>query len=78
MIYLARRYSGTSSRIGRFPWLMFLFLAAVFFLSQHDLFYSNRVTDTFNPSEDDIVTAVAKGSLSRAHRPIVSGSLRPG
>lgn len=59
----AMAYSTATSRVGRLPWLMFLFLAAVFFLSQHDLFYSSRVT--LNLSVDDLIAGVVAGSLSR-------------
>jgi exopolysaccharide production protein ExoQ len=47
------------------PWLMFLFLAAVIFLVQHDLSYSKKGTDNYNPTEDDITAAVTEGSLTR-------------
>jgi exopolysaccharide production protein ExoQ len=65
MNYLAWPQSGTTSRIRRFPWLTFLFLAVVFFLCQHDLLYSNKVTETFNPSQDELIGALDAGSLSR-------------
>jgi exopolysaccharide production protein ExoQ len=50
---------------GRTPWLIFLFLAAVFFLCEHDLRYSLKGVISFNPSEDDLITAVGEGSLFR-------------
>lgn len=62
---MASPYPKPTSRIGRFPWLMFLFVAAVFFLAQHDLFYSNKISQTFNPTEDDLIAGVLAGSLSR-------------
>jgi O-antigen ligase len=65
MNYLARERSGITFRIGRFPWPTFLFLAVVFFLCQHDLYYSTKVTETFNPSEDELIVALDAGSLSR-------------
>lgn len=52
-----------SLQFGRPPWLMFLFLAAVFFLVYHDLFYSMKGPDNFNISADDIATNVAEGSF---------------
>ena len=52
-------------QVRRPPWFMFLFLAAVFFFAYHDLSYSKRGIDNFNPSQDDIATAVAEGSLTR-------------
>jgi len=54
-----------ASQVVRPPWLIFLFLAAVFFLVQHDLAYSKRGTDNFSSSEDDVTAAVAEGSLTR-------------
>lgn len=65
MNYFARQYSATTSRIGRFPWLTFLFLAAVFFLSQHDLYYSKKATEAFNPSENEVIVALDAGSPRR-------------
>jgi O-antigen ligase len=46
-------------------WLIFLFLVVVFFVCQHDLFYSKRVIESFSSSEDDIAAAVSEGSPSR-------------
>jgi exopolysaccharide production protein ExoQ len=50
---------------GRSTRLIFLFLAAVFFLCQHDLFYSKRVSDNFSTTDDDIAAAVSEGSAPR-------------
>ena len=50
-------------RVSRPPWLVFWFLAVVFFLICHDISYSTKGPD-FNPSEDDIVASVGEGSLN--------------
>lgn len=65
MNYLVRPNLGRSSRLERFPWLIFLFIAAVFFLSFHNLEMSRRGIEAFNASTDEIVTGVAEGSLSK-------------
>jgi exopolysaccharide production protein ExoQ len=52
-------------RVRRNPGLLFLFLAVVFFLCEHDLRYSLKSVNAFNPSEDDLVTAVGEGSIIR-------------
>ena len=49
-------------QFGRLPWLMFLFIASVFFLVYHDPSISKRGLDNYNLSEDDIVANVAEGS----------------
>jgi exopolysaccharide production protein ExoQ len=54
-----------SLKSGRSTWLIFLFLAAVFFLCQHDLYYSKRVSDNFSTTDDDIAAAVSEGSVPR-------------
>ncbi len=61
----ARPYSGPTSRIERFPWLMFLFLAVVFFVCNHDPYLSKKGVASFNPSEGDLVTGVDAHSLIR-------------
>src|ERR1017187_1768975 len=62
---LAREYSRRASEIGRFPLLMFLFLAAVFFLCQHDLQFSRKGVENFSISGEDLVTAAVTSSFSR-------------
>jgi len=49
------------------PWLMFLFLAALFFLVYHDLSYSRKFKelDQVKSSEDVLVTDVAEGTIVR-------------
>jgi exopolysaccharide production protein ExoQ len=56
---------GPALHIARTPWLMFLFLAVVFFLVYHDLSYSKLGLANFNPPEDGIVAGVEEGSLIR-------------
>jgi len=56
-------------RIRRLPWAIFLFLATFFFLSQHHIDYSKRATDSFIPSESDLMAGVAETSLT--HRVII-------
>ncbi|MGA9133526.1 MAG: O-antigen ligase family protein, partial [Candidatus Sulfotelmatobacter sp.] len=53
---------GPTHQVRRPPWLIFLFLAAVFFLVYHDLSYSKKGPDDFTLSEDDIAANVAEGS----------------
>jgi exopolysaccharide production protein ExoQ len=65
MSYLDRTYPEISSRIKGFPWLLFLFIAAVFFSSFNDLFMSKRASIGFGASEDEIITAVGDGQLSK-------------
>jgi exopolysaccharide production protein ExoQ len=56
---------GPALHIARPPWLIFLFLVAVFFLVDHDLSNSKKGIGNFNLSEDEITTGVAEGSLIR-------------
>jgi exopolysaccharide production protein ExoQ len=56
---------GPTLHIARPPWLIFLFLVAVFFLVDHDLSNSKKGIGNFNLSEDEITTGVAEGSLIR-------------
>lgn len=49
---------------GRFPWPIFLFLAVVFFLCQHDLFVSQTITSGYILSEDELISTAGAGSLS--------------
>ncbi len=55
------------------PWLIFLFLASVFFLCQHELSYSKRGMENFNASEDEITAAVAEGTPTRRISLLVLG-----
>jgi O-antigen ligase len=48
----------------RSPWLLFTFLSAVFFFSQHELSYAGKGIGNYNLSTIDVATAVAKGSLT--------------
>jgi len=47
------------------PWLVFSFLALVFFLAYHDLGYSLRGIDNYNRSQEDLVSQTSEGSLDR-------------
>jgi exopolysaccharide production protein ExoQ len=57
--------TGPALRVGRPPWLIFLFLAAVFFSLGHDLSYSENAINNYNLSEAALVAKVADGSLIR-------------
>ena len=65
MSYNNHPHTGLALQVGRPPWLMFLFLAAVFFLIYHDLSYSKNGIDDFTSSMDDIIADVAEGTLVR-------------
>jgi O-antigen ligase len=56
-------------RIERLPWFIFLFLATIFFLSQHHLNYSEKAPEDFLPSASELAAGVAERSLT--HRAIV-------
>ena len=62
MSYNNYPHTGLALKVGRPPWLLFLFLTAVFFLGFHDLSDAKRGIDNYNLSQDDIVATV-KGSL---------------
>ena len=49
----------------RFPWLSFLYLAAVFFVAQHDLSYSLKGTDDFGATVEEFTTLTLQGSVLR-------------
>jgi exopolysaccharide production protein ExoQ len=49
----------------KLPWLLFLFLTAVFFFSYHDPSMAKRAVDDYNPSPDEIVADVSQGQLPR-------------
>jgi len=55
----------SSPHANQFPWLTLLFLVVVFFCVNHDVFYSKLVVDSFNASEEAIITGVNEGSLAR-------------
>jgi O-antigen ligase len=58
------RVKAPSSRL-QYPWLVFLFLAAAFFLCSHDPSGAQRTLDDYNRSQDDIVEGVSSGSTVR-------------
>jgi exopolysaccharide production protein ExoQ len=51
--------------MSRSTWIIFLFLAGVFFSVCHDLSYSKRGIDNYNLSQEDIISDVSQGSLAR-------------
>jgi len=65
MSYNSHPHTGLALQVGRPPWLIFLFLAAVFFFVHHDLSNSKRGIDNYNQSEDDLIAIVDEGSLTR-------------
>jgi len=52
----------SATQIGRPTWLVFMFLAVVFFFVYHDI---ATARDGYYPSEDELAAAVAEGSASR-------------
>jgi exopolysaccharide production protein ExoQ len=60
-----RSRKGPALHVARPPWLIFLFLVAVFFLVDHNLSNSKKGVGNFSLSEDEITTGVAEGSLIR-------------
>src|ERR1035437_452857 len=50
-------------QVRRLPWLLFLFLGAVFFLAYHDLSLSKKGIDNYNSSVDAIIAVATTGSL---------------
>src|ERR1035437_4113392 len=65
MSYVNRSFSTTSARTKPLPWLVFLFIAAVFFVSFNNLAMSKRGTIAFNATEGEILTVVNEGQLSK-------------
>lgn len=55
---MASPCSMPASQVQPFPWLMFLFLAAMLFLP-HDLYFSKKGIEAFNLSERELVTRAA-------------------
>jgi exopolysaccharide production protein ExoQ len=68
-------HAGLALKIGRLPWLLFLFLTAVFFLHDHDLSNAKRGIDNYGLSQDDIAAAVVKGASGLLVRRIALLSL---
>jgi exopolysaccharide production protein ExoQ len=62
MAYYDHSLAGPPSQITRPPWLLFLMLAAVFFFLYHDLSFSNRGINNYNPSEEDLTSLVVDGT----------------
>lgn len=55
-------------QVRHLPWLPFMFLTVVFFLSYHDLSFTKRGIDNYNPSPDEIIANIARSSLLDRHR----------
>lgn len=62
MSYINHPHAGLAIKVGRSPWLWFLFLTAVFFFHDHDLSNAKRGIGDYGLSQDDIVAVVANGS----------------
>jgi exopolysaccharide production protein ExoQ len=58
-------YTGRMPRIEWSTWLTFLFLATIFFVCDHNLFYRQIGVDNFNSSKADIIAGVTEGSITR-------------
>jgi O-antigen ligase len=63
MSYPNHFHIGFALKVGRLPWLLFLFLTAVFFLGFHDLSYAKKEIGNYNMSQDEMVASVVEGSL---------------
>jgi O-antigen ligase len=63
-----------SASTPHYPWLVFLFLAAAFFLSSHDPSGAQRTLDDYNRSQDDIVEGVSSGSMVREFALLAMGA----
>ena len=59
------RLSNLQKARTRLPWVTFLFLAAVFFVATHDLFFSIQEQEQFGKSAESQVKATIEGSLGR-------------
>jgi exopolysaccharide production protein ExoQ len=58
-------YTGPTPLVDRSTWLTFLFLAAMFFVCEHDLSYSQIGVGNFNSSKADIIAGITEGSITR-------------
>jgi exopolysaccharide production protein ExoQ len=63
--WLNQRRLGAIAANEQFPWLTLLFLAIVFFLAVHDISFSQKAAEGFNPSEDDLIDLADAGSMTR-------------
>lgn len=57
--------TGSALVYPRLPLFLFFFLAVVFFLCQHDLFFTTNVTQGYSFSVEHVVSALDTGSLNR-------------
>jgi exopolysaccharide production protein ExoQ len=57
--------SAAALQVGRRPWLLFLFLAGIFFAIYHDFSYAKQGVGNYNNSADIYITGVDEGSLAR-------------
>jgi exopolysaccharide production protein ExoQ len=65
MNHVTERRPATILGMEQFPWPTLLFLATVFFLALHDLHYSQKAIEDFNPSENDLIALADAGSTTR-------------
>jgi exopolysaccharide production protein ExoQ len=65
MTYDAYPHSDSSLQVGRPPWLLFLFLTAVFFAVYHDFSYAKQGIGNYNNSADIYIAGVDEGSRTR-------------
>jgi len=49
----------------RFPWITFIFLAIIFFMAQHDFFYTAKIAEDFTLQEYEMIDRVAQGGIQR-------------
>lgn len=65
MNHFTRECSTAAFSIRRFPWLIVLFLAVVFFFTQEGMHFLDKGVQASNPSETELTAGVVDGSLSR-------------
>lgn len=64
MSFLYRPYPRSTAGARSFPWVLFLFLAAVFFFTYHDISASKSIGG-YDPPTEDFIAAIAQGQLGR-------------
>src|SRR5690349_21278049 len=58
-------YMRSQRPIGRFTWVLFIAIAIIFFVAQHELRFSLDRAGNFNPSAEEQITRVDEGSNTR-------------